>query len=101
MKKAITDRDTAMKDAMTKETKTGPNGGTLTIQRPDPAKSAHAAAAYHDRVNATLSEPQKKDWNSKGYDNAFGSAPFGGGSVMMAIDINKESSGDAPKDAPK
>ena len=101
LKKAIADRDTAMKDAMTKDTKTGPNGGTITIQRPDPAKSAHAEAAYHDRVNSTLSEQQKKDWNSKGYDNAFGSAPFGRGSVMMAIDINKESTGDAPKDAAK
>jgi hypothetical protein len=101
LKRAVTDRDTAMKDAMTKETKTGPNGGTLTIQRPDPAKSAHAEAAYHDRVNSTLSEQQKKDWSSKGYDNAFGSAPFGR-SVMMAIDIDAESKpGVAPKDAPK
>src|SRR5262245_17711650 len=28
LKKAVTDRDAAMKDAMTKETKAGPNGGT-------------------------------------------------------------------------
>ncbi len=101
LKKAIADRDTAMKDAMTKETKTGPNGGKITIQRPDAAKAAHADAAYHDRVNATLNEQQKKDWDSKGYDNAFGSSPFGRGNVMMAIDVNSDVKGDAPKDAPK
>ena len=102
LKKAVSDRDAAMKDAMTKETKAGPNGGTITIQRPDPAKLAHADAAYHDRVNATLSEQQKKDWGSKGYDHAFGSAPFGGGTMTMAISVGGESKpADAPKDAQK
>ena len=103
LKKAVTDRDTAMKDAMTKETKTGPNGGTITIQRPDAGKMAHAEAAYHDRVNATLSEQQKKDWGAKGYDHAFGSGPVGGGSLVIAtsIDTQKTQQGEAPKDAAK
>jgi hypothetical protein len=102
LKKAVADRDTAMKDAMTKETKSGANGGTITIQRPDPAKSAHAEAAYHDRVNATLGEQQKKDWGSKGYDHAFGSAPFGGGSMTMAIGVSTDAKpDDAPKDSTK
>jgi DNA-binding FrmR family transcriptional regulator len=102
LKKAFSDRDAAMKDAMTKETKAGPNGGTITIQRPDPAKLAHADAAYHDRVNATLDERQKKDWGSKGYDHAFGSAPFGGGNMVMTIGVGAEAKpADAPKDAAK
>jgi len=102
LKKAVLDRDTAMKDAMTKETRTGPNGGTITIQRPDPGKSAHAEAAYHDRVNATLSEQQKKDWGTKGYDHAFGSGPFGGGGMTMAIGLSTDvKQADAPKDPPK
>jgi hypothetical protein len=102
LKKAVADRDAAMKDAMTKETKAGPNGGTITIQRPDAGKAAHAEAAYHDRVNATLSEQQKKDWGAKGYDHAFGSAPFGGGNMVMTIGLTDESKqSDAPKDAAK
>jgi hypothetical protein len=102
LKKAVSDRDAAMKDAMTKETKAGPNGGTITIQRPDAGKAAHADAAYHDRVNATLDERQKKDWGSKGYDHAFGSAPFGGGNMVMTIGVGAEAKpADAPKDAAK
>ena len=102
LKKAVTDRDAAMKDAMTKETKAGPNGGTITIQRPDPGKAAHAEAAYHDRVNATLNEQQKKDWGSKGYDHAFGSSPLSGGSMTMAISVGGDpKTDDAPKDAQK
>lgn len=102
LKRAVADRDTAMRDAMTKETKAGPNGGTITIQRPDAGKAAHAEAAYHDRVGSTLSEHQKKDWGSKGYDHAFGSAPFGGGSMVMTIGVSGDAKpGDAPKDAPK
>ena len=102
MKRAVADRDTAMKDAMTKETKTGPKGGTITIQRPDPGKAAHAEAAYHDRVNATLSEQQKKDWGSKGYDHAFGATPGGRGTMTMAIGISTDAKpADAPKEAVK
>jgi hypothetical protein len=103
LKKAVADRDAALKDAMTKETKTGPNGGTITIQRPDSGKLAHAEANYHDKLNATLGEQQKKDWRDKGYDHAFGSSPFGGAgaNVVMAIDVKTDKQGDTPKDAPK
>lgn len=103
LKKAVADRDAAMKDAMTKETKTGPNGGTITIQRPDAGKLAHADADYHDKLNATLGAERKKAWQSKGYDHAFGSSPFGGAgaNVVMAIDVQTDKQGEAPKDAPK
>lgn len=103
LKKAFADRDEAMKGATTVEKKTGPNGGSITIQRPDPAKSAHAEADYHDRVNATLNEEQKKNWSAKGYDRAFGQSPFGGmgGGMVMAIDVKTDKHGEAPSDAPK
>jgi hypothetical protein len=104
MKKAVSDRDAAMKDAMTVEKKTGPNGGNLTISRPDAGKMAHAQADYHDRVAKTLDENQKKSWESKGYDSAFGNSPFAmGGTMAIAIDVqsDKSSAGDAPKDATK
>lgn len=103
LKKAVADRDAAVKDAMTKETKTGPNGGTITIQRPDSGKLAHAEANYHDKLNATLDEGQRKNWRDKGYDHAFGSSPFGGAgaNVVMAIDVRSEKDGEKPKDAQK
>ena len=103
LKQAFAARDEAMKGATTVEKKSGPNGGSITIQRPDPAKSAHAEAAYHDRVNATLNDEQKKGWSAKGYDRAFGKSPFGGagGSMVMAIDVSAEKHGEAPKDAAK
>jgi hypothetical protein len=100
MKKAIADRDAATRDAMTTEKKTGPNGGSITIKRPDPAKMAHADADYHDKVAKTLSEDQRKSWQSKGYDHAFGSGPFGGahGSMVMAIDVATDKAADGAKE---
>ncbi len=102
LKKAVADRDAALKDAMTTEKKTGPNGGTITIQRPDSGKLAHAEANYHDKLNSTLGDEQKKSWRDKGYDHAFGSSPFGGAgaNVVMAIDVRNEKD-EKPKDAPK
>lgn len=102
LKRAISERDAAMKEAITTEKRTGPNGGQITIQRPDPAKAAHAQADYHDKVGRALSEDQRKTWQNKGYENAFGSGPFGGtGTVMMAIDVSTDKRDDAGKDAPK
>lgn len=102
LKRAISERDAAMKDAITTEKRTGPNGGQITIQRPDPAKAAHAQADYHDKVARALNEDQRKTWQNKGYENAFGSGPFGGtGTVMMAIDVSTDKHDDAGKDATK
>jgi len=101
LKKAVAARDEAMKNAMTtdKVNKTDGSGGTFTIQRSDAGKAAHAEADYHDRVNATLDEQQKKNWSSKGYDHAFGASPFGGLSATMAISI--DTSSDKKDAAPK
>jgi hypothetical protein len=99
LKKAVAARDEAMKNAMTTENKTNANGGAVTIKRPDAGKAAHATADYHDRVNATLNEDQRKSWNSKGYDHAFGSGPVGGAggaTMVMSIDMASDK-----KDAPK
>ena len=101
LKKAVAARDEAMKNAMTtdKVNRTDGSGGTFTIQRSDAGKAAHAEADYHDRVNATLDEQQKKNWSSKGYDHAFGASPFGGLSATMAISI--DTSSDKKDAAPK
>ena len=107
MKKAVADRDAAMKDAMASEKKTSPAGGTITIQRPDEGKMAHASADYHDHVKAALNEDQRKSWQSKGYDHAFGSSPFGAMGGAMAIsftttsDTSSDKASDKPGDAPK
>jgi len=91
LKKAVADRDTAMKDAVTTEKKTNASGGAVTIKRSDAGKAAHAEADYHDRVNATLDESQRKNWSSKGYDHAFGSSPFGGTGATMVMSIDMSS----------
>jgi hypothetical protein len=98
LKKAVLDRDTAMKDAMTTEKKTNASGGAVTIKRSDAGKAAHAEADYHDRVNATLDESQRKNWSSKGYDHAFGSSPFGGSgaTMVMSIDMSSDKKDAAP-----
>jgi hypothetical protein len=100
LKRAVADRDAAMKAANVVEKKEGPNGGRLTISRPDAGKMAHAQADYHDRVGAALGDEQKKkDWQTKGYDHAFGSGPMGmGGGMVMAIDVSAEAK-DEKKDA--
>jgi len=100
LKKAVADRDAAIKDAANVEKKNGPNGGTITISRPDPAKLAHAQADYHDRVNATLNDEQKKGWQAKGYDHAFGKGGLGG-AMVMTVSSTIDKSGDAPKDGNK
>jgi gas vesicle protein len=100
LKKAVADREAAIKDAANVEKKNGPNGGTITISRPDPAKLAHAQADYHDRVNQTLNDEQKKSWQSKGYDHAFGSGGFGG-AMVMTVSSTIDKSGDAGKDGNK
>jgi uncharacterized membrane protein len=103
LKKAVSERDAAMKEASTVEKKTGPNGGTITISRPDAGKTAHAQAAYHDKVNSTLNDEQKKSWQSKGYDHAFGKGGFGG-AMVMAVDVTREQTlqpGQPPKDSTK
>jgi hypothetical protein len=100
LKKAVADRDAAMKDAANVEKKSGPNGGTITISRPDPGKLAHAQADYHDKVNATLNDEQKKNWQSKGYDHAFGNGGFGG-AMVMSVNVATDKAGDAPKDGNK
>jgi len=89
LKKAVADRDAAMKDAANVEKKTSPTGGTITISRPDPAKTAHAQADYHDKVNAALNDEQRKNWQAKGYDHAFGKGGFGG-AMVMTVDVAGE-----------
>jgi hypothetical protein len=98
LKKAVADRDTAMKDAVTTEKKTNASGGAVTIKRSDAGKAAHAEADYHDRVNAALDESQRKNWSSKGYDHAFGSSPFGGtgATMVMSIDMSSDKKDAAP-----
>jgi hypothetical protein len=100
LKKAVADRDAAIKDSANVEKKTGPNGGTITISRSDPAKVAHAQADYHDRVNQTLNDEQKKNWQAKGYDHAFGKGGLGG-AMVMTVSSTIDKSGDAPKDGNK
>lgn len=100
LKQAVAERDKAIQDAMTTETKTSHDGGKITIKRPDAAKRAHAEAAYHDRVNAALDDETRRNWQSKGYDHAFGSGPVGG-SMAIAIDMRSETQGETPKDAAK
>ena len=101
MKKAVADRDAAMKAATVSEKKTGPNGGSITIMRPDAGKAAHAEADYHDRVGATLNDEQKKSWKSKGYENAFGSNGFGSGGMVMTLGVTTDKTIDGAKDATK
>jgi hypothetical protein len=101
LKKAVADRDAAMKAATVSEKKTGPNGGAITIMRPDAGKAAHAQADYHDKLNGTLSEDQRKGWTGKGYDGAFGQGGLGmGGSMVMTVGVSAdkvEKTGEAPK----
>lgn len=103
LKKAVADRDAAMKTAVTVEKKTNASGGAVTIQRSDTGKAAHAEADYHDRVNATLNDEQKKNWSAKGYDHAFGANPFGGahGTMVMSVDVSSDKKDAAPKDSAK
>jgi hypothetical protein len=100
LKKAVADRDAAVKEATSVEKKTGPAGGALTIQRvSDPGKIAHAQAAYHDKVKSTLDEGQRKSWNSKGYDHAFGEPAIGGIGQTMVMKVDVSAHDDDPKDA--
>jgi hypothetical protein len=103
LKKAVADRDAAMKDAMVSEKKTNASGGTVTIERPNPGKAAHAEADYHDRVDAALSADQRKNWSAKGYDHAFGSSPFGGSgaTMVMSFGVSSDKKDGPAKEAPK
>jgi hypothetical protein len=81
IKRAIADRDAALKEAMQVET-TNDNGNTrLTFRRMDPAKAATANQDYEKRVTDTLDADQEKTWKENGYDHAFG----GGGGVSTIV----------------
>jgi hypothetical protein len=85
LKRAIEERDKLTTESMQVEQKTGPDGSSqITIQRPDVAKMAKAQGDYHEKVGRVLNDEQKKNWRSKGYDQAFGKSPF---SSAIAISV--------------
>lgn len=91
LKAAITARDTAMRESMQVETTTDGGTSNITIRRMDPAKAAAAQQEYDRQVTNLLDSEQKKSWNEKGYNRAFGGGG-GGGAVMItssSIDFNQ------------
>lgn len=82
LKRAVADRDAAIKEAMKVET-SNENGGTvLRFSSMDPAKAATANQDFERRVNDTLDADQEKTWKESGYDHAFGGR--GGGAVVLS-----------------
>ncbi|MCG3134519.1 MAG: hypothetical protein HMLKMBBP_01833 [Planctomycetes bacterium] len=89
IKRAVADRDAAMKDAfqVTREGETG-TGGRISIRSLDSEKASAAQESFRSTVDQTLDDGQKKTWKEKGYDHAFGRSPGGTrGAVMIATDI--------------
>ncbi|MCE9637900.1 MAG: hypothetical protein K8T90_19540 [Planctomycetes bacterium] len=82
LKAAITARDTAMRESMQIETSNENGNSNITIRRVDPAKAATAQQEYDRQVTNVLDSEQKKSWDEKGYNRAFGGS--GGGAVMIA-----------------
>lgn len=100
LKRAVEERDAAMKDAFAVEEETSAAGGaTLSIRRMDPEKASTAQANYRKKVDDTLDQTQRKSWREKGYDHAFGKHGAGGGNavfVARSIEVHDDSA--APKD---
>lgn len=91
LKDAVAERDKAMKEMMVETSEDAEGGSRITIKRLDPAKAAQAQSDYQRKVAQTLDSEQKKGWDEKGYDNAFGGA--GGGrsiAVVQAVDMTVE-----------
>lgn len=86
LKAAITARDTAMRESMQIETSNAGGTSNITIRRVDPAKAAVAQQEYDRQVTNVLDSEQKKSWDAKGYNRAFGGS--GGGAVMIASSID-------------
>ena len=88
LKRAVADRDAAIKEAMQVETTTDANGTMtgLTFRRMDPLKAAAANDDYQKKVTDTLDADQEKTWKEKGYDHAFG-----GGTGMTSVVISASS----------
>jgi hypothetical protein len=94
LKDAVAERDKAMKEMMQVETSEDEGGGSkITIKRLDPLKAAQAQSDYQRKVASTLDSEQKKSWDEKGYDSAFG-GPGGRGSiaVVQAMEVQTEES---------
>ena len=90
LKKAVADRDAAMKEAMNVESSTDGSASRITIRRMDPAKASAARADYDRKVTEALDSDQKKKWDEKGYGHAFGS-PSGGGTsiaIVQTMDVH-------------
>lgn len=94
LKKAVTDRDAAMKEAMNVQTSADGNASRITIRRMDTAKAAAARADYDRKVTDALDADQKKKWDEKGYGHAFGSPSGGGMSIAVAHTVDVEAGGE-------
>lgn len=73
LKKAVVERDEAMKDAMIVEKSTTEGGANIVVKRPDFKKQVAARKSYDEKVDALLNEDQRTRWRKGGYDSAFGS----------------------------
>jgi hypothetical protein len=93
LKTAIADRDKAMKEMMQVETAPDDGGASkITIRRLDPAKAAQAQNDYQKKVGQTLDSEQKKAWDEKGYDSAFGGPSGGSIAVVQSAEIHLDDS---------
>src|SRR6185295_13743168 len=65
LKKAVADRDAAMKDAMQVETTTQNDSSTIRVRHPDPEKLTAANKEYDRKLSETLDQDHKKKWDEK------------------------------------
>jgi hypothetical protein len=99
LKRAVEERDAAMKDAFqVEEESAGADDSSIRIRRIDPEKASAAQADYRRKVDDALDENQRKGWRENGYDHAMGK--HGGGSarsLFVARTITIDHDGTAPK----
>lgn len=98
LKRAAADRAASLKDAVAVETdaSTSPGGGTrFTLRRMNPEKVAAAQSEYSRRVAETLDNEQKKSWDEKGWDHAFGGGPESA-SIVIATSVETTESSEKP-----
>lgn len=90
LKRAVAERDAAMKDATQVETVSAEGGNALRIRFPkvDPEKAAAAQQDYDRKVNDTLDADQEKTWKEKGYDQAFGNGGRSSAVFVSTMDVN-------------
>jgi len=92
LKRAVKERDEAMKGAMEVESGDQEDGSFLKIRRMDAEKAATAQREYDRKVTETLDSSQKKKWDDNGYGHAFGGQ---GGTMSVSIVRTVQTSDDS------